>query len=118
MTGTAAHSKLRSGEPTVLAAVTPANALTGAEDVIPPYLVPIATDIGVHQAAALRESICSSMQAHGGACIDVLAFNGPDGTGDGYRAGLLRKCCYPSDDGQQLMAEMLIATGLDPTPLH
>jgi hypothetical protein len=57
------------------------------------------------------------MARYGGRCIDVLhRFNGLAGTTDAYRRGLLNHedCCYPSAKGQQLMAEMLIGTGLTP----
>ena len=55
-----------------------------------------------------------------GSAIDVLtAFNGPDGTQDAYKPGLLNHddCCYPSSEGHQRMAEMLAETGIEPRPL-
>jgi len=48
----------------------------------------------------------------------VTAFNGPRGDGDAYAKGLMTKdpCCYPSGKGQQLIAQLLIAEGLDGLP--
>jgi lysophospholipase L1-like esterase len=115
-----AVAELRGDRPTVLRAVTPPNALTGAEDVIPSFLAPTATEVGVFQARSLRDATCAAVRAHGGECIDVLtAFNGPDGTVDAYAAGLLNhaECCYPNAEGQQLMAELLLETGTDPNVL-
>jgi lysophospholipase L1-like esterase len=108
---------IRAGKPTVLRAVTPSNGLTGAEDVIPPFVSSIATDVGVYTAKGLRDQICTAMTAHGGQCIDVLtAFNGPRGDADAYKTGLMNKveCCYPSEKGQKLMADLLYATRLAP----
>ncbi len=88
-----------------------------AEDVIPSFLKPVATEIGVFQAKSFRQAICASMTRHGGRCIDVLrAFNGVDGTDNGYAKGLLNHaaCCYPSGKGQQLIAQLLLQTGLKP----
>jgi lysophospholipase L1-like esterase len=109
--------RIRAGKPTVLRAIGFANGLTGAEDVIPPFLAPIATEVGVYQARGLSGAICAAMTAHGGKCADVLtAFNGPKGDGDAYKTGLMNKvdCCYPSEKGQSLMADLLYATGLAP----
>lgn len=109
--------KLRGSQKTVLRAITLPNGLTGAEDVIPPFLKPVATTIGVYQADTLRREICASMSRHGGRCIDVLhAFNGPDGTDNAYAKGLMNHadCCYPSGKGQQLIAQLLFKTGLKP----
>jgi lysophospholipase L1-like esterase len=114
-------ARLRGEKPTLLRAVTVPNGLTGAEDVIPDFLRPVATRIGVFQATALRRSTCAAMRSHGGECIDVLTvFNGADGTRDAYRVGLMNhdECCYPSGEGQQRMAELLVATGLEPQPLR
>lgn len=114
-------AELRGGDPTLLRAVTLPNGLTGAEDVIPMFLKPVATRLGVYQARTLRRSICSAVRSHGGNCIDVLtAFNGTKGTTDAYRLGWMNhaECCYPSGKGQQLMAELLVKTGLDPRPLQ
>jgi lysophospholipase L1-like esterase len=108
---------IRAGKPTVLRAITQPNVLTGAEDVIPPFLKDIATEVGVYVARGFNKATCDAMTAHGGACIDVLtAINGPDGEGDGYKAGLLNleDCCYPNERGHRLMADLLYATGLEP----
>lgn len=108
---------IRAGKPTVLRAIGFANGLTGAEDVIPPFLSSIATEVGVYQSRGLSEAVCAAMTAHGGQCVDVLtAFNGPNGDGDAYKTGLMNKvdCCYPSEKGQSLMADLLYATGLAP----
>ena len=115
-----AVAALRAGQPTVFRAVTAPNVLTGAESVIPPFLVAKATEVAVFQASSNRESTCTSMRAHGGECIDLLTvFNGPDGTQNGYTSGLLNlaDCCYASSKGQQRMAEILLATGFKPTAL-
>jgi hypothetical protein len=91
--------------------------LTGAEDVIPPFLKQIATRIGVYQARTANRAICRSMTKYGGRCIDDLpAFNGPAGTADAYKQGLLNHAdgCYPNGKGQQFMADLLLKTGLAP----
>lgn len=109
--------KIRQGKKTVLRAITLPNALTGAEDVIPSFLKSDATTIGVYQARTLRQTICSSLTRHGGRCVDVLrAFNGAKGTANAYKKGLLNhaECCYPSAKGQQLIAMLLLETGLKP----
>lgn len=108
---------LRGGRPTVLRAITQPNALTGAEAVIPPFLVPVATEVGAHVARGFNAATCAAMNAHGGACVDVLAaINGPDGTADGYKAGFMNivDCCYPSERGHRLIADLLYKTGLAP----
>jgi lysophospholipase L1-like esterase len=113
----AAIRKLRGPSTTVLRSITQPNGLTGAEDVIPPFLAPIATRIGTYQARTANRSICEVMAKYSGRCIDVLeAFNGPGGTRNAYATGLLNHddCCYPSAKGQQLMAELLFETGLAP----
>lgn len=113
----AAIMMLRAGKPTVLRAITMPNGLTGAEDVIPPFLSEIATEVGVHTARGFNAATCGAMVAHGGACIDVLtAINGPAGSDDGYAAGLLNleDCCYPNERGHRLIAELLYDTGLAP----
>jgi lysophospholipase L1-like esterase len=86
------------------------NVYPGAEKVVPSFITP---EIALYQATTLRDAICSTMEDHGGECIDALAeFNGPDGTKDAYEAGLLnlKDCCYPSEDGHQLIAELLLET--------
>jgi len=110
-------AKLRQGKKAVLRAITLPNALTGAENMIPTFLKPVATTIGVYQAKALRQAICASMIRHGGRCVDILrAFNGASGTDNAYRKGLLNHadCCYASAKGQQLIARLLVETGLRP----
>jgi lysophospholipase L1-like esterase len=108
---------LRGSNKTVLRSITQPNGLTGAEEVIPPFLKPIATRIGVYQARTANRAICRGMAKYDGRCIDVLsAFNGPTGRADAYKKGLMNheQCCYPSAKGQQLMAELLFKTGLAP----
>jgi lysophospholipase L1-like esterase len=115
-----AIAKARDGKPTLFRAITPPNVLTGAESVIPPFLRPVATRVGVYQAKSIRSSVCSAMHKHHGDCIDVLtAFNGASGKNNAYKSGLmnLSDCCYPSAKGQQLMAELLIKTGTTPVVL-
>lgn len=110
-------AKLRRGKKTVLRAITLPNALTGAEDAIPGFLKPVATSIGVFQSNALRRAICASMTRHAGRCVDVYrVFNGANGRANAYKKGLLNHtdCCYPSAMGQQLIAELLLRTGLKP----
>ena len=109
--------KLRGSNNTVIRAITQPNVLTGAEDVIPPFLKPISTRIGVYQAKTANRAICEVMAKYDGRCVDLLeAFNGPDGTEDAYKTGLLNHedCCYPSAKGHQLIAELLLETGLQP----
>jgi hypothetical protein len=95
--------------------------VAGAEDVIPPELLGAAKKYGLLQATSLRDSTCRAMRGHGGDCIDVLtAFNGLDGKQDAYKTGLLNHddCCYPSSEGQQLMAELLVELGTTPRVLQ
>ena len=109
--------ELRGSNTTVLRSITQPNGMTGAEDLIPPFLKPVATRIGVYQARTANRSICEAMAKYEGRCIDVLqAFNGPRGTENAYENGLMNheECCYPSAEGQQLMAELLLETGLAP----
>ena len=113
----AAIRRQRSSDVTVLRAITQMNVLTGAEDVIPPFLKPIATRIGVYQARTANRAICRAMSSHEGRCVELLeAFNGPGGTEDGYAKGLLnhKDCCYPNAKGQQLIAQRLLDSGLAP----
>jgi len=108
---------LRGSEKTVLRSITQPNVLRGAEDVIPPFLRPDAARIGAYQARTANRAICRTVAEHDGRCIDVLhAFNGPNGRSNGYSRGLLNheQCCYPSAKGQQLMADLLLKTGLAP----
>jgi lysophospholipase L1-like esterase len=110
-------SRIRGGKPTVLRAITLPNVLPGAEDVIPPSLVPVAPEVGPYTARGLRDATCTALKANGGLCIDaVTAFNGPGADTDAYKLGLLNHtdCCYPNEKGQGLMAQLLYATGLAP----
>ena len=107
----------RGGQKTLLRAITQPNVFPGAEDVLPPFLKPVAAKVGIYQARTANRAICQTMTKHGGRCIDVLhAFNGPSGMENAYRKGLLNHedCCYPSAKGQRLMADLLIQTGLAP----
>jgi lysophospholipase L1-like esterase len=106
----AAVRKLRGSRPTVLRAITPPNALPGAEDVVPPFVTPA---ISLYQARAEKQAICRAMTQYEGRCVDLLrAFNGASGT----EKGLMNHddCCYPSAEGQQLIAELVVRTGLAP----
>jgi lysophospholipase L1-like esterase len=105
-------AELRGGGQTLLRSITLPNAVPGAQDVIPPFAT---VEIGRWQAATLRREICAAMRGHIGRCIDVLtAFNGPSGTGNAYARGLMNHadCCYASAKGQQLIAKLLLKTGL------
>jgi lysophospholipase L1-like esterase len=105
------------GPDLVIISKTQPNPLTGAEDVIPPFLKPIATRVGVYQAKTANQAICAAMARYDGRCTDLLAaFNGPDGTRNAYRTGLLNRedCCYPSAKGHQLIAQLVLDTGLPP----
>jgi lysophospholipase L1-like esterase len=109
--------KLRGSSETALRATTMPNVLTGAEDVIPPFLRRVSTRVGTYQAKTANRAICRTMAKYDGQCIDVLrAFNGRAGVKNAYDTGLLNHedCCYASAKGQQLMAEMLLGTGLAP----
>jgi lysophospholipase L1-like esterase len=109
-----AIQKLRGGHPTVLRAITLPNALPGAQDVIPPF---VTEGIAVYQSRTEKQAICGAMAEYRGRCIDLLrAFNGPSGTENAYKKGLMNHsdCCYPSAQGQQLIAELLLRTGLAP----
>jgi lysophospholipase L1-like esterase len=88
------------------------NALPGAGSAIPRF---ITAAIGRYQVTTERASVCRAMRSVGGRCIDVVrAFNGPRGDGDAYARGLMTKdpCCYASGKGQQLMAQLLVRTGV------
>jgi lysophospholipase L1-like esterase len=106
--------RLRSSKQAVLRAITLPNVVPGAHDVVPPFITP---EIGIHQNNVLKQHICSTMAKHRGRCVDAyLAFNGPEGTEDAYAKGWLTKdpCCYPSGKGQQVMAELVLKSGLAP----
>jgi lysophospholipase L1-like esterase len=101
----------RPNEP-ILRAITLPNVVPGADDVLRSS---VTQRIGVYQSNALRRYICHAMSAHRGRCVDVFrAFNGREGTHDAYAKGWLTKapCCYPSGNGQQVMAELVFKTGL------
>lgn len=106
--------KLRSSKQAVLRAITLPNVIPGGRDVVPSF---ITQEIGTYQATTLKRFICSAMTKHRGRCADAYrAFNGPDGRQDAYAKGWLTKspCCYPSGKGQQVMAELVLKTGLAP----
>jgi hypothetical protein len=89
------------------------NAFPGAGSVIPPF---ITADVSRYEATTERASVCRAVRSNGGRCIDVVtAFNGPSGDGDAYAKGLMTKdpCCYASGKGQQLIAKLLVETGVD-----
>jgi hypothetical protein len=105
---------LRRGKKSVLRGVGEPNVVPGAQDVIPASAT---VALGLYQAKLIREAICASMTRHRGRCVDVLrAFNGANGKRNAYKAGLMNKvdCCYPSAKGHQLIAQLLVKTGLAP----
>jgi lysophospholipase L1-like esterase len=111
---TALVRKLRNSRQAVLRAITLPNVIPGAGDVVPPF---ITQEIGVYQSKTLKQYICGAMAKHRGRCVDAfLAFNGADGMQNAYAKGWLTKapCCYPSGKGQQVMAELVLKTGLAP----
>ena len=88
------------------------NGFPGAGSAFPPFAT---ADLSLYQARAVSSAICVAMRSNGGRCVDVLsAFNGTNASGNAYALGLMTKdpCCYPSSKGQQLMARLLLATGL------
>ena len=96
----------------LLRAIGFANGFPGAGKAFPPF---VTADLSRYQAQALSAAVCHAMRAHLGQCVDVLrAFNGPNATADAYARGLMTKdpCCYPSSQGQQLIAQLLLDTGL------
>lgn len=78
----------------VLRAITLPNVVPGAQDVVPPFITPA---IGTYQTRTLRRLICAAAAKHG---------------------GWLTKdpCCYPNGEGQQAIAQLVLASGL--APLH
>lgn len=54
----AASSASGPAKPTALRAITMMNGLTGAEDVIPPFLASVATKVGVYQARGFNKATC------------------------------------------------------------
>ena len=112
-----AVQQIADGKPQALRAVGMPNGLTGAEDVIPPFLSEVATPVGAGYARLFDQATCEVTLEHGGACVPLRdAFNGPQGTDDAYAAGLMNKveCCYPSTAGHRLIAKMLYEEGLEP----
>ena len=101
-------------DPTALVrAMSLPNAYPGAGSAIPPF---ITADLSRYESITERDTVCRVMQDNGGRCVDVVrAFNGNTANDDAYRAGLMTKdpCCYPSGDGQQLIAQLLINVGVD-----
>lgn len=96
----------------LLRAMSLPNGFPGAGSAFPPFAT---ARLSRFQAKAERAAVCHAMQANNGRCIDVIrAFNGANANGDAYARGLMTKdpCCYPSAKGQQLIAHLLIATGL------
>jgi hypothetical protein len=89
------------------------NAYPGAADVIPRSAA--AADASRYQVMTERASVCGAMRSNGGRCVDVVrAFNGAQADADAYSAGFMTKdpCCYPSGKGQQLIAQLLVDTGV------
>lgn len=96
----------------LLRAMSLPDGFPGAGSAFPPFAT---ADVSRYQVTEERAAVCHAMQSSGGRCIDVVrAFNGAKGTADAYASGLMTKnpCCYPSSDGQQLIARLLLATGL------
>lgn len=96
----------------LLRAMSLPNAYPGAGNVIPSF---VTADVSRYQVMTERASVCRAMRANGGRCVDVVrAFNGADASGNAYATGLMTKdpCCYPSAKGQQLIAQLLLATGV------
>jgi lysophospholipase L1-like esterase len=113
----ASIQSMKRGSRFVLRAITPETSLIGAEDLIPPFLKHYATRVSLYQGKSFGRLICSSMTRHGGRCVNLLhPFNGPQGTDNAYKKGLMSRseCCYPTAKGQQLIAELLYRTGLAP----
>lgn len=107
-----AHEVRRAAPNATLRAISLPNAVPGAGKAIPSF---ITADIGRYQVIAERTSVCHAMRANGGKCVDVVrAFNGASANGDAYAPGLMTKdpCCYPSAKGQQLIARLLLASGV------
>lgn len=96
----------------LLRAMSLPNGYPGAGSAFPPFAT---ADVSRFQAISERRSVCQAMKANGGRCVDVItAFNGPGGDGDAYAEGFMTKdpCCYPSGKGQELIAQLLIKTGV------
>jgi lysophospholipase L1-like esterase len=100
----------------LLRAMSLPNSYPGGGEVIPSF---ITADVSRFQATAERDIVCRVLEQAGGRCADVVrAFNGAAANGDAYQKGLMTKdpCCYPSDEGQQLIARLLVDTGVDGLP--
>lgn len=96
----------------VLRAMSLPNGFPGAGSAYPPF---VTADLSRYEATAERAAVCRAMRSNDGRCVDVVrAFNGADASADAYARGLMTKnpCCYPSARGQQLIARLLVATGL------
>ena len=122
--GAIAHDVRQVAPSALLRAMSLPNALPGAGAAVP--LSPrvsaaTAADLGRYQVTAERASVCRAMASYDGRCVDVVrAFNGANAGGDAYTTGLMTKdpCCYPSADGQQLIAKLLLAAGVGDLPHH
>ena len=92
------------------------DAFPGGGTALPPFAN---ADLSRYQVTTEHALVCRAVQANGGRCVDVPgAFNGPAGDRDAYKAGLMTKdpCCYPSSQGQQVIAQLLLSTGTDSLP--
>jgi hypothetical protein len=110
--GVVAAEVRRLASRSVLRAMSMPNGFPGAHTAFPPFAT---ADLSRYQATAERDAVCHAMRSNGGQCIDVVrAFNGANASADAYARGLMTKnpCCYPSTKGQQLIARLLVATGL------
>jgi lysophospholipase L1-like esterase len=110
-------TKLHTGKPLVLRAIGMPNTLTGAEAQLPAFLQGISTEIGAYESKVIDDATCAAIEAHGGKSVPLrTAFNGPDGTGNAVASGLvsLDDCCYPSEAGHRLIADLLFQTGIEP----
>jgi lysophospholipase L1-like esterase len=111
---TVAGVRRLAGRAALIRAISFPNGYPGAGTAYPPF---ITADISLYQAVTERTIVCHAVRKYAGDCIDAIrAFNGPSGTGDPYKAGLMTKdpCCYPSAQGQQLVAQLLYRLGVGP----
>ena len=111
---TVAGVRQLAGRSALIRAISFPNGYPGAGTAYPPFAT---ADISLYQTVTERSIICRAVRKYGGDCIDAMrAFNGPSGTGDPYKAGLMTKdpCCYPSAQGQKLMAQLLYRLGVEP----
>jgi lysophospholipase L1-like esterase len=112
-------AKIHAGKPVVLRAIGMPNVMTGAESQLPDFLKGISTTIGAYEAKLIDDAACAAVQAHGGVCAALRTpFNGPDGTANAVAKGLvsLDDCCYPTEAGHRLIADLLYQTGVAPLP--